>query len=349
VLDFDGTNDRAYGNDFGNNLGDFFTQRGGLGFPGSSNPQNPVANYAGITQRGLQFWARPDSKPFGTVRQDLVNDTYQFGVYTTDSSSVGGRRWAMTWGSENDDQVDGITYESQTAVVANGSTWTHVMQHSFGFGGAALYVNGVAVRVAGFDGFSGYRIFNGNAPTPPNLDLMVGGSLPVASGGTVANFYDGRLDDLKIYVAGNNTGRDPVVPEITLPGQNYGTFFLGTDNDFIAQAMSGKPDGDFDLDGDVDNTDVSMFIAKWGQTRTVNGVVIGDLTSRQTLGDFNYNGRVDLGDWALLRKNHPTPAALDLSALLAANVVPEPGALLIAALGVAGSGIFFRTRGRKRL
>ena len=48
------------------------------------------------------------------------------------------------------------------------------------------------------------------------------------------------------------------------------------------------------------------------------------------------NGRVDLGDWALLRKNHPTPAALNLSALLAAQAVPEPASVALAVLAALG-------------
>ena len=60
----------------------------------------------------------------------------------------------------------------------------------------------------------------------------------------------------------------------------------------------------------------------------MNNILVGDLTSRTTLGDLNYDGRTSLADWSILRAAHGAGAGLDLGALLAG--VPEPSAAALA-------------------
>jgi hypothetical protein len=112
--------------------------------------------------------------------------------------------------------------------------------------------------------------------------------------------------------------------------------------------------GDVNGDGVVNGTgtgpaatdDVSFFIAHWLAERRVNNILVGDLTSRTTLGDLNYNGWTSLADWSILRAAHGAGAGLDLGALLAG--VPEPSTAALAALAaMAICGL--PRRGRKNV
>ena len=185
--------------------------------------------------------------------------------------------------------------------------------------GARLYVDGVAVAAAA-GGYTG---------TDENV-LTIGASTGDDTNTTpgAANHFVGVLDELEMFVMGTSTATQT----------DFGTFNLGTDNPIVAASMAGIPDGDLTGDGNVtgDGTgdpstdDVSAFVDGWRYEKTLNGVRIGDLETRN-MGDFNYDGVVNLLDWQVLRINHATGAAgVDLGELLAA--VPEPSALLLAGL-----------------
>jgi hypothetical protein len=164
-----------------------------------------------------------------------------------------------------------------------------------------------------------------------------------AGSGGGSNFFTGQIDSLKLGVFGDNTAQG---------GQNWGNFDLGVDNDYIANLHLVQ--GDVNGDGVVNGTgtgpaatdDVSFFIAHWLAERRVNNILVGDLTSRTTLGDLNYDGRTSLADWALLRAAHGAGAGLDLGALLAG--VPEPSTAALAVL-TATAICGLARRGRKNV
>ena len=191
------------------------------------------------------------------------------------------------------------------------------MHRTFTNDAAALLVDGVAVAATG----ANYNV----APptTAPTLDLVFG-----ASSNQLANFFQGQLDDFSIYVSGNNTGQPG--------GRDYGAVNLATENDFIRQRLIGIQQGDVNLNGGPPNaTDVSIFVANWLSARQVNGVTVGDLTSRM-VGDFDFDGVVDLDDAFTLHAGllaAGAGAGLDFSAL--GIGVPEPASWLLAAVGLA--------------
>ena len=94
-------------------------------------------------------------------------------------------------------------------------------------------------------------------------------------------------------------------------GPDYGPVNLAVDNDYIAFALPnmGFVTGDVNGDGVVNGTgtgpaatdDVRFFIDHWLAERRVDNILVGDLTSRTTLGDLNFDGRTSLADWSILR------------------------------------------------
>jgi hypothetical protein len=214
------------------------------------------------------------------------------------------------------------------------NAWTHIMQRTFENDGVVLYINGVAV-----DRFQADYEAATLAITPtPNRNLYVGAG---SGGGT--NFFTGQIDNLKLAVAGAVAGGGP----------DYGVVNLAADNDYIAFALPnmGFVTGDVNGDGVVNGTgtgpaatdDVRFFIDHWLAERRVDNILVGDLTSRTTLGDLNFDGRTSLADWAILRTAHGAGSGLDLEALLAG--VPEPSTVAIAAWAT----VFLCGLARKRL
>lgn len=281
-------------------------------------PLGYLRNYSGIFAHGMQLWAKPTPAGLTGRRQDLIIDTPQHGIIITANN---------TWGL----QFAGNVVNSQVPVnTVNDNGWTHVMQLA-GFAdrirgrsstGAALLVNGVAVAAS-------------SASYGTDATALSIGSNQANDG----NFYSGRLDEVKLFLWGDNSGSGSLT-------QNWGALDLSVDNDWIRQelarraALAGKPSipaADINLDGVVSGNglgsaatdDVSAFIGKWLTRNLVNNVQVGDWNSRQN-GDLNYDGIVDLFDWQVLRAAHPTGASLDLGALLAGANVPEPSALVLA-------------------
>ena len=215
-----------------------------------------------------------------------------------------------------------------TAPVAY-NEWTHVMQRTFDNDSVALYVNGVAV--SRFN--DNYLETTGGAGS---LNMYVG-----TNSGATGNFFAGQIDDIKLHVAGTFT---PQANPIPVP---WGAVNLGTENDFIASRnlVPGDVNGDGVVNGNgsgpAATDDVRFFIDHWLDERRVNNFLMGDLTSRTTLGDLNFDGRTSLADWAMLRAAHGAGASLDLGALLGASI-PEPSTMVVAGFALAVLGAFGR-------
>ena len=285
-------------------------QNGGLGSPAIGDDEASyvgVLNYAGITTRLMEAWVRPTNLALG--RQDVVNDTAQFGIFISADD-----RWGFVEGA--------TTVTSTTQVVLN--AWTHVQHRTFTNTAAILYVDGVAVAGTTSDYNTGFAA--GNIVYGANLNQS-------------ANFFQGQIDNSVIAVSGNNTAQG---------GQNYGEVDLRTDNDFIRQRLIGKPVGDVDLSGAVGPNDVTVFVANWLKTKQVGGVTTGDMTTRM-IGDLNLNGTVDIDDAFALHQGLSAAGMGGLDFSLLGAGVPEPSSfVLVAWCTLAGGASFGRRRGRAR-
>ena len=272
---------------------------GGLGSPAIGDDEasySGVINYTGISTRLIDGWVRPTNAGAGH-RQDIVNDTPQFGIFISADN-----RWGM---------VEGTTTVISTTPVAF-NQWSHVMHRTFTNDMAALYVDGVAV-----------------AATTNNYD-MNGAAANIVFGASVdqsTNLFQGQLDSFSILVAGDNTVQG---------GQNWGPVNLAIDNDYIRQQLDGIPEGDVNLSGAVDPADVSVFVANWRKVQSVNGVQLGDLTSRMQ-GDLDFDGDIDLDDAFALHEallSAGSASGLDFSLLAS---VPEPSGVLLVACGAVAT------------
>jgi hypothetical protein len=294
-------------------------------------PSGYPRDYGGIFAHGIQLWARPDAAGLGNQqRQDLVIDTPQNGIYISAND---------TWGL----QFDGRSIDSNVAVdtVANNG-WTHLMQ----LGGASDIRRGRSA-------FGGVLLVNGVAvAADPEAYQSATSSLSIgANQAGSGNWYDGTLDDIELFLWGT-----------TISGQQWGALDLGTDNEWIAMeferlatvaGVSEIPAGDVNFDGVVSGDgsgpaatdDVRAFIENWMSTNLVNGVKVGDWNSRQQ-GDLNFDGTVDLFDFAMLRDAHPDGPSLNLAALLASQAVPEPGSAVLTLVLGLGLGFGSQQRGR---
>jgi hypothetical protein len=296
----------------------------GLGSPREGGNLYGRNNYA--NDRLMQVWVRPTLN--NSMRQEVISDTFQFGIFISDTGM-----WGHTYGSDVAPPELGDDFVTNTPVAFN--QWTHVMQRTFDNDSVALYVNGVAVSRFNAD----YEEATGGSG---DLNMYVG-----ANSGAIGNFFTGQIDDIKLHVAGVFTPQDNPIPV------NWGAVNLGTENDFIANQnlVTGDVNGDGVVNGTgsgpVATDDVSFFISHWLDLRTVNGFVMGDLTSRTTMGDLNFDGRTSLADWAILRGAHAAGASLDLGALLGASI-PEPSTAVLVCLALAAIPGWCRRRGSCR-
>jgi hypothetical protein len=294
----------------------------GLGSPREVGPlaNPPITNYP--NSRLMQVWVRPTDTG---ARQEVISDTFQFGIFIADNDM-----WGHTYGSDVDPDELGDDFVTD-APVAYGQ-WTHVMQQTFDNDGVALYVNGVAVSRINAD----YEEVTGAGS---NLNLYIG-----AGSGGASNFFTGQLDDVKLHVAGIHT-TPPPIPINT----DWGAVNLGTENDFIASRnlVAGDVNGDGVVNGDglgndAATDDVRFFIDHWLDERRVNNIIVGDLTSRTTMADLNFDGRTTLSDWSILRNAHAGGASLDLASLIGSSV-PEPSTLLLIGMGAMFCGTIRRS------
>jgi hypothetical protein len=287
----------------------------GFGAPreGGALANPPITTYADT--RIMQVWARPTLDT--GARQDIVNDTFQFGIHITANDT-----WGYTYGGSG-----GVGFVFDTGAAVNYNQWTHVMQRTFGRSGVAVYINGVAVSRFGF-------AYLETTPPGTNRNIYVGTNL-----GATGNFFTGQLDNLKIAVADIFFLRPPSEP---IP-VDWGAFNLATDNEYIVSRNLVV--GDVNGDGVVNGTgagpaiadDVRFFIDHWLDERLVNGILTGDLLSRTTMGDLNFDGRTNLADWPILQNAHVGGAGLDLAALLGGVPEPSTAALSIfAMLSISG-------------
>jgi hypothetical protein len=277
-------------------------------------------NYAYITDRGFQLWVQPAA----TTLQHIVMDTNNHGVMIN-----GAGKFTMKYSN--------LDYVGQTTVVPN--TWYHLMVvRPFGPGnGSILYVNGVA-EAAATGSYQGEDVPNDEiAPSNQDNSPLVVGANTSESPFTLAvnSYYRGIVDDLQMFVMGLNTTSD------------RGEFQFDRDNKYAAHF---KPTNVADLTGDnaITMADVNIFashwldekVLTWTQAGTQRSLAVGDLSSRM-IGDFNYDGRVNLSDWAILNNVNPAMGAAAMSLIQA---VPEPvsvtlGAFALAALAVVRRGV----------
>lgn len=303
----DGVNDRL-----------FITN--GLGYPQNGDdvfgsPPNP--SYETLTTRLAQGWVRPTGATLNR-RQDIFNDTYQFGIHITADN-----KWSMNFGS-NSGVVSTFDFHSTVGVQYN--QWTHVMQRTINATNGALYVNGVAVRVSPTSN-PNYFSIAGAAVGTADDDMAFGSNLAGDN-----NFFQGDMDDWIFSVSGNNS--------TSTNGANYGGVNVGVDNQYIAaqNLMAGDLNGDNQVNGNgtgpAGSDDVSFFVAHFLDRRLVDGFQIGDIVSRTQMGDLNFDGITNLADWYILTTNYSGAASLDLGDLLSSASVPEPTAASLAILVV---------------
>jgi hypothetical protein len=197
--------------------------------------------------------------------------------------------------------LGGAVATSSLAAVAF-DDWTHIAVTRTG-GGATLYVNGsVAATAAGSFGKWGDFVTLGG-----DEDFF--------------ELLNGMVDDFSVggvYDASFNAFNDVAFFEDT--GQPQPT---------------GVP-GDVDQDGDADIDDYLIWSDNVGFN---NGLGTGDVTTL-TLGDVDFNGRVDFFDFTQIAAGAAAAGnALDLSSI----GVPEPATATFVALG-ALAGLLIRRR-----
>ncbi len=293
--------------------GDYlFTDR--LGLPETSitaTLANPPRDYQGITNRGLQFWAKPGAAGQGSL-QSLVLDTNQHGVLISPQNT-----WVMRYGGTDVDSGVAVDFDS----------WAHLMlvRPAGSAVGAQLYLNGVAIAARA----GGY---NGGDDSPLVLGANTG-----ANPGTT-DFYTGVLDDLTLFVFGQST-----------TGTNYGAFDYANDNAYALANLTGVA-GDVTQAGGLTIDDLHAFVAGWNSENLVNGIRIGDRASLMK-GDLNFDGITDLKDAILMDlalTDAGLSGALAFGAdgapFVLMATVPEP-----ATWGIAAVAVGLLLGGHKRL
>lgn len=283
-----------------------------LGLPSSSDPAVDLPSngddtdglspedYSGIANRGFQLWVKPGST--GSL-QSVVMDTNQHGVQITSSGN-----WSMRYGGS-----DYVSSESVTP-----GAWTHVMlvrPQGDAFG-SRLFVDGnvVAAAIGGYDGADNARLVVG-ANTSDDEGML-----------GMSEFFTGVVDEFDMFIMGTNSADPPT---------DYGTFEVQTDNAFIASALQGNPQGDINLDGSVNNTDVNIFVSNWLSTpKEVNNIVVADLESYMS-GDLDFDGEVNLDDAFLLHEGLQLAGSVGLDFSLLS--VPEPTSVSLLLVGLISS------------
>ena len=281
--------------------------------PSSTNGTLPggTLDYTYITDRGFQLWVQPAA----ATQQHIVMDTNNHGVMI---NSAG--KFTMKYSN--------LDYAGLTTAVP--STWYHLMVvRPFGPGnGSILYVNGIA-EAAATGSYQGEDVPNDEI-APSNQDnspLVIGANSSESPFTLAANsYYRGIVDDLQMFVIGLNTTSD------------RGEFQFDRDNKYAAHF---KPTNVADLTGDnaITMADVTIFanhwldekVLTWTQGGTQRSLAVGDLSSRM-IGDFNYDGRVNLSDWAILNTANPAMAA---AAMALIQSVPEPAAITLGAIALS--------------
>jgi hypothetical protein len=290
-------------------------------FPPADSIRDFALNYEEIRSHGIQAWVRPNLATLG-VRQDIVIDTPEHGIFITASNN-----WGLLFNDFSIDSGSAVAFDQ----------WTHVMQLA-GFEdpddgrshrGGALLVNGVAVATSGnVGGDSNAQLYSFNEGA-----LSIG-SNPAGD----ANFFNGVIDDVRLFFWGNNQYETAPPGEMNpgnRNGRDWGNLDLAVDNDWIKHQLStlGVTNrADVNLDGTVNMSDVTAFVSDYGTVRRVNNLQVGDWISRQN-GDLNFDGAADLKDAFILHQGligAGFASGLDFSLL--GSQVPEPAT--VAQLGL---------------
>src|SRR4051794_11835685 len=192
-----------------------------LGFPQDSFSASShttltggTLDYAGISNRGMQFWVRPTS----TGVQTVVMDTNQHGVRINSNG-----KFSMRYAN--------LDYESSVSVVPN--TWYHieVVRPAGAANGSRMYINGVAAAVAAGSYDNDWAdLVVGSNTAGDDSGTQASIPPPVGSPGGAKEFFPATGDNWKLFVRGTPTATNPV---------NYGTFTFPADNEFAASPISG--------------------------------------------------------------------------------------------------------------
>ncbi|QDU56954.1 PEP-CTERM sorting domain-containing protein [Aeoliella mucimassa] len=311
--------------------------------------QSYPIDYTGITSRGVQMWAFIDSAKLATdAPQTLLLDSQIFGGPQISADG----KWTQANSQHTTDNFNNFgVVPAEVDVV--GDTWQHVMHHVYNAndpqaparlsGGAGsnhvsvIYVNGIAVS-SNVDNL------------PADFDLLsqgFSGSLVVGAeddgSGGFKNHFQGVLDDIEMYVFGNNeTG----TPGNLADGEDWGTFDLFSDNEWIANEIATTipsgvlQPGDVTKDGDIDGDDIDAFIAGWLseqiQTGAHSSQLVGDWGTWDK-GDMNHDGATDLADLYIMNQALAGAGFSGITGdMLAGQAVPEPASLLFALAGAVG-------------
>jgi hypothetical protein len=314
-------------------------------------------NYDNIFSRGMQAWAYVDAdKLAASEPQTLFWDAQ---LYGGPQISAEGK-----WTQANSNKYTDAGNRLPATVPVVPDTWLHVMHHVYNAtdpnaprrlsGGsgtnhaAVVYVNGVAVS-SNIDNLQAN--FN-YATSNRSGDLIVGAVENF--GGGFRSFFKGALDDLEMYVFGNNeTGTVGNLAD----GENWGTFDLFADNEWIANQIATtvpggmlKP-GDVNKDGEIDTDDVDQFVDNWLYQNLQSGA-----TSVQTVGDWltwdkgdmNHDGITNLKDAFIMHNalSSSGMGGLDFTLLGSGSQVPEPSSIVLAAT-LGAFVLLGRRNGRK--
>ena len=282
----------------------------GGNFPGS-------INYNTIFGRGIDFWVRPGS---AAGPQSIVLDSNQHGARINGSGN-----FSMRYAGNDYD----------TTVAANSGTWRHIMVVSTG-GGSVMYIDGIAEKAVSGSYFTDTSNLVIGANTAGDDGF---GESPVGFTGGTAEFFTGVVDDLDMFVFGDNS--DDAGPPA---GQDWGDFNFATDNSYAAFTLSGIA-GDIDNNGSFQAADRTAFINGWRNEQLVDDIRVGDLSTFGK-GDLNFDGITDIRDLVVFQALLPVAG---LSAITAAelNAVPEPSTAVLALLTLSWI-VSNRRRGRAR-
>ena len=297
--------------------------------PASTFSPGGTIDYSFISDRGFQLWVKPTALPTGNNRADVVMDSNQHGV-SINSAGKFVMRYAY-----ND-------YISNKSAVAN--TWYHLsVVRPFGpNNGSILYVNGEAVAAAKGRYNIETKLLDDmgqvtNQDEHDTSPLVVGANTGIGPTNPLedprpqtpvpgsTNYFRGIVDDLDMFVMGLNHTRD------------FGEYQFQFDNGYAAHFKPANP-VDLTGEGSITFADAQAFASNWLYENTLKwtdvmgnmqSLIVGDLISRSK-GDFNFDGRVDLADWAMLNSANPGVGSAALA--LINGAVPEPTAGLLAIL-----------------